>query len=227
MLPQVAAERLAEYCDVWCDEGIFSVEQSRRILERARALGLRLRLHANQLGAGGGTRLAVEMGADSVDHLERLPDEQIPLLAASNTVAILVPGVAFTLNEPYPNARRLIDAGAAVALATDFNPGSCYSESMQWVIGLACAQLRMGPAEAIVAATFNAACSLRRADRVGSLQPGKQADLVLFDMPNHLHLPYHAGVNLVRSVIKRGQVVVDEGQLVPSLAQPPRPALPP
>lgn len=214
MLPRVSAEQLAEYCDVWCDEGIFSVEQSRRILEAARQLGLRLRLHANQLSEIGGTRLAVEVGADSVDHLERLPEADIPLLAAHPIVATLVPGVAFSLNDRYPAARKLIDAGVAVALASDLNPGSCFTESIPMVIALACNALRMTPEEAITAATINAAWSINRADRIGSLEPGKQADIVLFDMPNYLHLPYHFGVNLVRTVIKAGKVVVEDGALI-------------
>ncbi|MDQ4075687.1 MAG: imidazolonepropionase [Chloroflexota bacterium] len=217
MLPRVANEGLAKYCDVWCDEGIFTVEQSRRMLERARSLGMRLRVHANQLASGGGTRLAVGMGADSVDHLERLPEDAIELLAKSDTIATLLPGVAFTLGGPYAEARTLIDRGTAVALATDFNPGSCFTESMPIIIALACSQLRMTPAEAIVASTINAAWSLNRADRIGSLEPGKQADLVLFDMPNHAHLPYHFGVNLVHAVVKAGRIVVEDGKMASSL----------
>ncbi len=213
MLPEVAAEGLAEYCDVWCDEGIFTVDQARRILAEARARGLRLRLHANQLAAGGGARLAAELGADSVDHLEQLSASDIPILAASQTVAILVPGVAFTLRQPNADARALIEGGVAVALATDFNPGSCFCESMPMMIALACSELAMTPAEAIVASTINAAWSLRRADRVGSLEVGKQADLVLLHAPSHAHLAYHFGINLVHTVIKAGRVVVEAGQL--------------
>jgi imidazolonepropionase len=214
MLPRVAREGLAAYCDVWCDDCIFTESQSRRILERAHDLGLGLRLHANQLSSGGGTRLGVEVGADSIDHLERLPIEEIDGLARSKTIAIFVPGVSFTLGEPYADARRLIEAGAAVALATDFNPGSCYTESMPMIIALACSRLRMTPGEAIVASTVNAAASLRCSGRTGSIMPGKQADLVIFDMPNHAHLPYHFGVNLVRTVVKGGKIVVEDGRLV-------------
>lgn len=213
-LPAVIDEALADYCDVWCEETIFSESQSQRILEAAQAYGLRLRLHANQLSAAGGTRLGVELGADSVDHLERLPVEDIPMLAASDTVATLLPGVAFTLNSSYPDARALIDAGVAVALGTDFNPGSCFTESMPIVLALACNDLRMTPAEAITAATINAAWSLNRADRIGSLEADKQADMLILDAPDYRQLPYHFGVNLVRTVIKAGTIVVGDGRLV-------------
>ncbi|MCB0076308.1 MAG: imidazolonepropionase [Anaerolineales bacterium] len=212
MLPAVVAEGLADYCDVWCDEGIFDRAQSARILTAARAAGLGLRLHANQLGAGEGTRLAVELGAASVDHLERLPPAQIPLLAASDTIAVLVPGVAFASGGPQADARALIDAGAAVALATDFNPGSCYTESMPMIMALACNEMAMTPTEALVAATFNAACSLGRASRVGSLEVGKQADLVLWSVPNIESIPYHFGVNRVDRLFKAGRLVVEGGQ---------------
>lgn len=212
MLPAVVDEGLADYCDVWCEETIFNESQSRHILEAAQAYGLRLRLHANQLTAAGGTQLGVEIGADSVDHLERLPAEEIPRLAQSSTIATLLPGVAFTLHEPYPEARALIDAGVAVALGTDFNPGSCFTESMPMVLALACNQLRMTPAEAITAATINAAWSLNRADRIGSLEAGKQADMLVIDAPDYRHLPYHFGVNLVHTVIKAGHVVVQDGR---------------
>lgn len=214
MLPTVAEEGLADYCDVWCEETIFSESQSRRILAAAQAHGFRLRLHANQLSSAGGTRLGVELGADSVDHLERLPAEDIPALAASDTIATLLPGVAFTLNDPYPDARALINAGVAVALGTDFNPGSCFTESMPMVCALACNELRMTPAEVITAATLNAAWSLNRAYRLGSLEAGKQADMLILDAPDYRHLPYHFGVNLVQTVIKAGTVVVDDGRLV-------------
>jgi imidazolonepropionase len=207
MFPAVARGRLAEFCDVFCETGVFSVEESRRVLARARDLGLRLKLHADELTPLGGAELAAALGAASADHLLCVTDAGIDALAASGTVATLLPGTAFFLGMPYAPARRLIERGAAVALASDCNPGTCPTENLPLVGAMACTQMKMLPAEAVNALTLNAAAALGRADRVGSLEPGKQADFIVCDVPDYRHLFYHFGINHVRRVIKRGRVV--------------------
>ncbi len=207
MLPAVARGRLAEFCDVFCETGVFSVEESRQILTRARDLGLRLKLHADELTPLGGAELAAAMGAASADHLLHVSDAGIDALAASGTVATLLPGTAFFLGVAYAPARRLIERGVAVALASDCNPGTCPTENLPLVGAMACTQMKMLPAEAVNALTLNAAAALGRADRLGSLEPGKQADLIVCDVPDYRHLFYHFGINHVRRVIKRGRVV--------------------
>lgn len=208
MLPQVARHGLAEFCDVFCDEGAFTPRETAHIFRRARAAGLRAKLHADEFTDQGGALLAARFGAISADHLLCVSSAGIRALAESGVIAVLLPGTALTLGVPhFAPARQLIAAGAAVALATDFNPGSCFTESMQIVLALACMQMRMTPAEALVAATINAAHAVGRADRIGSLRPGKQADLVVWDVPGYRHLAYHFGVNLARDVIKRGERV--------------------
>jgi len=208
LVPQVARENLAEYCDVFCDRGAFTVPQSRKLLTAARACGLGIRLHAEQLAHTGAARLAVELRAASADHLEQANAADIRALASSNTVATLIPGCGFHLgHHKHAPARKLIAAGAIVALATDFNPGTSPTLSMSMVLSLACAQLRMSPAEAIAAATINAAYSLNRADRIGSLEVGKFADLAAFDVADHREIPYYFGVNLCVLTMKRGKVI--------------------
>jgi imidazolonepropionase len=208
LVPQVARESLAEFCDVFCDRGAFTVPQSRKLLTAARACGLGLRLHAEQLARTGAARLAVELHAASADHLEQANAADIAALASSNTVATLIPGCGFHLgHHKHAPARQLIAAGAIVALATDFNPGTSPTLSMSMALSLACAQLRMSPAEAIAAATINAAYSLNRADRIGSLQVGKFADLAAFDVADHREIPYYFGVNLCVLTMKRGKVI--------------------
>ncbi len=209
MIPQVARSRMAEYCDVFCDEGAFTPHETERILKAGALVGLRPKLHADEFADTGGAELAARVGAVSADHLLRVSDAGIRALARAGVIGVLLPGTALTLGVPsYAPARALIAAGVPVALATDFNPGSCFTESMQIVIALACMQMRMTPAEALVAATVNAAHAIGRAHRVGSLRPGKQADLVVWDAPGYRHLAYHFGVNLARSVVKRGRVAV-------------------
>ncbi|HJQ71057.1 MAG TPA: imidazolonepropionase [Blastocatellia bacterium] len=213
MLPRVAAEGLAEYSDIFCESHVFTVEESRRVLQRARELGLGVRFHADQLSLGGGGRLAAELNAASADHLEWIDDEGIELLRAANVSAVLLPGAVFNLGlTRYAPARRLIEEGVAVVLATDFNPGSSPTPSMQMILSIACTQMRMTPAEAITAATVNAAYSLDRGERLGSLETGKQADLVIFDCPDYRQIPYFFGVNHAATVIKRGRVVVENQQ---------------
>lgn len=196
------------FCDVFCEEGVFSVGQSRRILERARELGFGLKVHADEFKPLGGTRLAVELGAVSADHLVCTPVDEIEALAGSDTIAVSLPGTPFGLgHHEYTPARQIIEAGGALALATDLNPGTCYCESMQFIIALACRYMRLTPAEAIAATTLNAAHALGLGDRVGSLETGKKADILVLDIPNYRHLGYHFGVNLVERVIKSGQVL--------------------
>ncbi len=204
MLPIVAGK--AKLCDVFCENGYFDIEESRLILEKAKECGLIPRLHANQFSNNGGARLAVELGAASVDHLEHVSDEEIELLARSNTCATLLPGVSFFLNYGYPPARKMIDQGCIVALASNFNPGSCMTLSMQMVIAIACTQMRMSPEEAINAATVNGAYVLGL-PHLGVLKVGMQADLLILDVPNYRMIPYFFGVNHVETVIKRGKIV--------------------
>jgi imidazolonepropionase len=187
---------------------VFDLAQSRRILETAAAMGMGLKIHVDEFEPLGGTLLAVELGAISADHLVRTTDEQLQALAASPTVAVSLPGTPFGLgHRDYTNARRIIELGGALALATDLNPGTCWCESMQFVVALACRYLKLTPAEAINAATINGAHALGLGGFVGSLEEGKQADLLILDVPDYRHLGYRFGTNLVETVVKRGQVV--------------------
>jgi imidazolonepropionase len=198
---------LPPFCDVFCEDGAFSLEQSRRVLEAARALGFRLKIHVDEFKPLGGTRLAVELGATSADHLVCTPPDEIALLARSDTIAVSLPGTPFGLgHREYSPARAIIDAGGALALATDCNPGTCWCESMQLMIALACRTMAMTPAEAISAATINAAHAVGLGHEVGSLEPGKRADLILLDVPSYPHLAYRFGTNLVATVIVGGEV---------------------
>jgi imidazolonepropionase len=196
----------ARWIDVFCEEGAFDADQSREILEAGIKAGLTPRIHANQLHAGPGVRLAVEVGAASADHCTFLTDADVEALAGSETVATLLPGVEFSTRQPYPDARRLIDAGVTVALATDCNPGSCYTSSMAFCIALAVRDMRMTPAEAVWAATAGGAKALRRKD-VGRLGPGARADVTVLDAPSHIHLAYRPGVPQIAAVWKAGRRV--------------------
>ncbi len=207
MLPEVVRCGLAEFCDVFCETGVFSVAESDALLRRAAALGLGLKVHADELTPLGGAELAVRLGAASADHLLCVTDAGVEALAQSETVATLLPGTAFFLGLPYAPARRLIDGGAAVALASDCNPGTDPTENLPLIGTMACAQMKMLPAEALAALTLNAAAALRRSQRVGSLAPGKQADLLIADVPDYRRLFYHYGVNHVGRVVKKGRVV--------------------
>ena len=201
-----AAAGLAEAADVFVEEGAFTVEQARRYLEACRKAGLVLRLHGDQFNELGAVALAIGLGARSVDHLEATRDDGVRALAASDIVGVLLPASALFLDRPMPPARALVDAGAAIALATDFNPGSSFCESLPLVCSLACTQLGLAPAEALGACTVNAAHVLGRAERCGRLAPGCDADLVLLDAPDWRHLAYHLGGDLVAAVVKRGTV---------------------
>lgn len=191
----------ARWIDVFCETGAFSVEQSRRILTAGADHGLGVRVHASQLGPGEGVALAVELDAASVDHCTYLTDDDIERLAASNTVAGLLPGVEFSTRHPYPSGRRLLDAGATIALASDCNPGSSFTSSMPFCIALGVRELGLTPTEALRAATLGGAAALRR-DDIGHLRPGARADLVVLDAPSHIHLAYRPGVPLVARTLR-------------------------
>lgn len=207
-IPAVATAGLAEFCDVFCDRGAFTLTQARRILAAGRACGLVPRIHAEQLSHTGAAHLAIEMQAASADHLDNVDRADIRALSASSVVCTLLPGCSFHLGVPnYAPARALIDAGAIVALATDFNPGTSPTVSMPMILSLACTQMRMTPAEAIAAATINPAYSLRQQGRVGSLEVGKYTDLAAFDVADYREIPYYFGVNLCSMTMKRGVVI--------------------
>jgi len=208
MLPRIAAEGLAEYCDIFTESHVFGLEDSRRILTRAKDLGFRLRLHVDQLSPLGGAQLAAEFGADSADHLECVTTKGMEALGRAGVIPVLCPLVALYLRQADEvPGRRMIDMGLAPALATDFNPGSCYTQSMQEVFTWSALRLNMTAGEVLTAGTLNAAASLGRAQRIGTLEPGKRADLLVLDVPNHKHLCYELGRNPVRAVIKDGRVV--------------------
>jgi len=215
MLPEVARAGLASYADVFVDAHAFSLAEARLVLEAAAAEGLGVRLHADQLADDSAAALAAALGAASADHLEHVSDEGIEALARAGTVAVLLPAATFFLmQEKRPPARRLVDAGVAVAVATDFNPGTCPTEAMGTVLEHACLSLRLTIDEAIAAATLNAAHALGRAGETGSIEVGTRADLVVHAVPNRYHLVYRLGVRRVRTVIASGRVVVDEGELI-------------
>jgi imidazolonepropionase len=207
MLPEVARCRLAEFCDVFCEAGVFSVAESETLLTTARRLGFQLKLHADELSPLGGAELAGRLHAVSADHLLCISEAGMDALAASGTVATLLPGTAFFLGLAYAPARKLLERGVAVALASDCNPGTCMSENLPLVGTMACTQMKMLPAEVVTALTLNAAAALGRSQRIGSLEAGKQADLIVLDVPDYRHLFYHFGVNHVWRVVKRGRVV--------------------
>jgi imidazolonepropionase len=202
-----ACAEYADYVDVFCERGAYDEAETRLILDAAKARGIPVRLHANQLGHGPGVRLAVEYGAASADHCTYLEAKDIEALAGSETVVTLLPGVEFSTRSPYPDARSLLDAGASVALATDCNPGSCYTSSMPFCIALAVREMRMSPGEALRAATLGGAKALGRAD-IGHLAVGARADFAVLDAPSHLHLAYRPGVPLIHSVWKNARKLV-------------------
>jgi len=204
MLPRV--KELAVFCDVFCEEHVFSIEQTRRIFKAAREHGLGLKLHADELAPTGGAQLAAEMGAVSADHLLCVDSDGITALAKSDTIAVLLPGTSFNLMSNYAPAREMLEAGVAIALSTDYNPGSCPTENLQLIMTLGCLKLGLSPSQVLAAVTINAAHALKRADSIGSLEEGKQADLVIFDADNEAYLPYHFGINHTWLVVKSGKV---------------------
>ena len=208
ILPRVAEEKLAQYCDVFCETGVVSVSQSRRVLETARLLGLGLKIHADEIDAIGGALLAGELGAISAEHLIATDDSGISALASSNVTACLLPQTSLYLNKSFARAREMIAQGVAVAVASDFNPGSCPSLNLQLSANLAYLRYRMTPEETLTALTLNAACAIGLGERLGTIEPGKQADLTLWNADGMELLCYRMGTNQVKAVVKRGKVVV-------------------
>ncbi|MDD5620193.1 MAG: imidazolonepropionase, partial [Proteiniphilum sp.] len=200
MLPLVAKERLAEAADIFCEKGVFSINQSRRYLLAAASLGLKPKMHADEIVSLGGAELAAELHCLSADHLLQASDEGIAALVATGTVATLLPLTAFSLRESYARARTMIDSGCIVALATDLNPGSSFTASVPLLFALACIYMQLTPEEAVTAFTLNSAAALGRADRIGSIDVGKQGDLLLLQFPSYKFLPYHVGMNIVERV---------------------------
>ncbi len=214
VLPLVGRRRLAEFADIRCEEGGFGEQDARRYLTAARGVGLELKIHSGRSSNPGVIRLAVEMGATSVDHAVDVNQEDAALLARSDTIATLLPGGVFYLGTPpYAPARMLIDNGVAVALATNYNPETSPSQNMQMMLTLACRRMNMTPAEAITASTVNGAHALRRAGRIGSLEPGKNADMIMLSVSDYREIPYHFGVNLVELVIKNGDVLLERAEV--------------
>ena len=207
IVPRAAREGLARFCDVFCEEGVFTVEESRTILEAARRAGLGLRVHADELARSGGARLAAELKASSADHLLFIEDEEIRALAAAGTVAVVLPGTAWWMRSRRAPARALIEAGVPLAVASDSNPGTCFTESLAAVAAHACLDSGLTVEETLTGMTLNAAASLDLAEEVGSIEAGKSADLLVLDAPDDRHLIYHWGVNLAAAVVLRGRVV--------------------
>jgi imidazolonepropionase len=213
MLPRVTAEKLAEFCDVFCERGYFNIDHSRKILSAAKKVGLSLRGHVDQLTNSGGAKLMAEMGATTADHLEQTDEQGIAALKKANVQPVLLPGSVYALGKSrYPRAREMIEAGLAVVLATDFNPGSSPTPSMPMVLSLACTQMKMSPAEAIAASTVNAAYSVNRGDRIGSLEPGTLANFVIFDCEDYRELAYWFGIPQTHSVYVRGDCALNNSE---------------
>jgi len=209
MIPTITTRKLAEFCDVFYEKGVFSIEQSRQILTAGKRHGLKPRLHADELTSFGGAELAAEVGAVSAEHLVYASDQGLKMMAERCVIAVLLPAASFSLMKgKYADARKMIEKGVPVALGTDFNP-SCWVENQQLVISLACREMKMTPAEALTASTINAAHALNRANEIGSLELSKKADVLILDAPNHRFLGYRFGTNLVEKVIKEGKLVVD------------------
>jgi imidazolonepropionase len=208
MLPRIASEKLAEFCDVFCERGYFDVQHSRRVLTAASKLGLGLRIHADQLSDSGGAQLAAELKAITADHLEKTDEQGIAAMKSADIQPILLPGSVYALgSSDYPHAREMIEAGLAVVIATDFNPGSSPTPSMPMILSLACTQMKMSPAEAITASTINAAYSLNRGDKIGSLEQGKLANFSIFDCEDYRELAYWVGIPQTHSVYVEGERV--------------------
>jgi len=201
MLPVIREENLAECCDIFCEKGVFSRKESERFLSKAGEMGFKLKLHADEIVDTGGAELAVALGALSADHLLHVSEKGIQALARSNTMATLLPCTAFSLRENYAQGRAMIDAGCAVALATDFNPGSCFSYSIPLTIALACIYMKLSPEEAVTALTINAAAALGKAGSLGSIDVGKKGNIIILEYPSYKFLPYNVGVNIVEKVI--------------------------
>ena len=213
VMPEISRRKLAKFCDVFCEKGVFSVDQSRRVLLAAKKSGMNLKIHADELFSTGGAELAAELGAVSADHLTKPSDDGIMAMARRDVIGVLLPGTPYsTMSKDYADGRRLIDLGVPVALGTDLNP-NCWNESMQFTISLACHKMRMTPAEAITASTINAAAAVGLEKKIGSLERGKRADVIVLDVPTHAHLPYRFGINLCTKVLKGGETVWERGAI--------------
>ncbi|KXG75627.1 imidazolonepropionase [Thermotalea metallivorans] len=210
VLPTVVERNLAEFCDIFCEKNVFSVEQSRRLLTKAKEMGMKLKLHADEIVQLGGAELAAALGAVSADHLLQASDQGIEDMAKAGVVATLLPCTAFSLREHYARARHMIDHGCAVALATDLNPGSCFTESIPLVFALATLYMKMSIEEAVTALTINGAAAVGRADKIGSIDAGKQGDIIILEFPSYKYIPYHIGVSTVEKVVKKGVLVFDK-----------------
>jgi imidazolonepropionase len=210
VMPQVARRNLAEFCDIFCEKDVFSLEQSKRLLLKAKELGFKLKIHADEISPLGGAELAAELGAVSADHLLHASDKGVAEIADGGIVATLLPGTAFSLREPYARGRYIIDQGCAVALATDLNPGSCFSESIPLIFILATLYMDITIEEAVTALTINGAAAVNRADRIGSIDVGKAGDVIVLEFPSYKYIPYHIGVSCVEKVIKNGNLVFDK-----------------
>lgn len=215
VIPEVRDRNLAEFCDVFCEKNVFSVQQSRRLLLKAKENGLKIRIHADEIAQLGGAELAAELGAASADHLLQASDAGIRNIAESGVVATLLPGTAFSLREPYARGRYMIDKGCAVALATDFNPGSCFSESIPLIVALATLYMDMGIEETLTALTLNGAAALGRAGETGSLDVGKMGDAIILEYPSYTFIPYRIGVSTVEKVVKKGKLIFDKKSTPP------------
>jgi imidazolonepropionase len=210
VLPIVKDKNLAEFCDVFCEKNVFSLEQSRKLLLLAKEMGFNLKLHADEIVRLGGAELAVELGAISADHLLQASQEGIVAMAKAGVVATLLPCTAFSLREDYARGREMIDSGCAVALASDLNPGSCFTESIPLIFALACLEMNLTIEEVITAVTINGAAALSREKEIGSIDPGKKGDLIILEFPSYKFLPYHIGVSTVEKVIKGGKLVFNK-----------------
>jgi imidazolonepropionase len=213
VIPEVADRNLAQFCDIFCETNVFSVEQSRRLLLMAKENGLKIKIHADEIVQLGGTELAAEIGAVSADHLLQSSDKGITDMAQAGVVATLLPGTAFSLKEPYARGRYMIDKNCAVALATDFNPGSCFTESIPLIFALATLYMNITIEEAITALTINGAAAIDRAYKTGSLDVGKIGDVIILEYPSYKFIPYHIGVSTVEKVIKKGKLIFDRENL--------------
>lgn len=207
MLPEVSKRKLAKFCDVFCEENFFSKEQTERILKKAKEYGMLIKVHADQLSNTYGAQLAADLDAISADHLDYAYEDGLIAMAKKNVVGVLLPTICLNMDTKYPDAKRMMEMNVPLAISTDFNPGAGYSECISMVLNLACLKLKMLPLEALAGATINAAYACGVGDKVGSLEIGKQADIIIMDAPNHKYIPYHYGVNLVETVIKKGKVV--------------------
>ena len=209
VMPQVVERELAEYCDIFCEQNVFSIAQSRKLLSKAKELGLKIKLHADEIVQTGGAELAAELGAISADHLLQASEEGIRQMGAAGVVATLLPATAFSLKEPYARGRYMIDSDCAVALATDFNPGSCFTESIPLIFALATLYMDITTEEAVTALTINAAAAIDRANTIGSIDIGKHGDLAVLEYPSYKFIPYHIGISTVDKVVKNGNLVFD------------------